>query len=38
MPPDDLTLAVARLLGFQRVGTDLAEVINDALIATDAAR
>jgi hypothetical protein len=33
MPPEDLTRAVARLLGFQRVGSDLAEVINDVLIA-----
>ncbi|MBZ9867029.1 DUF3320 domain-containing protein [Mesorhizobium sp. CA15] len=37
MPPEDLARAVARLLGFQRVGSDLAEVINDALMATDAA-
>lgn len=33
MPPEDLTRAVARLLGFQRVGSDLAEVINDVLMA-----
>ena len=31
MAPEELTRAVARLLGFQRVGTDLAEVINNAL-------
>ncbi|ESY82205.1 DNA helicase [Mesorhizobium sp. LNHC221B00] len=38
MLPEDLTRAVARLLGFQRVGSDLAEAINDALLATDGAR
>jgi hypothetical protein len=31
MSAEDLTRAVARLLGFQRVGSDLAEVINEAL-------
>jgi hypothetical protein len=31
MPLEDMTRAVARILGFQRVGSDLAEVINDAL-------
>ncbi|QDC03324.1 DUF3320 domain-containing protein [Mesorhizobium sp. 8] len=31
MPAEDLIRAVARLLGFQRVGSDLAEVINEAL-------
>jgi hypothetical protein len=31
MPAEDLTRAVARLLGFQRVGSDLSEVINETL-------
>jgi hypothetical protein len=31
MSGEDMTRAIARLLGFQRVGSDLAEVINDAL-------
>jgi hypothetical protein len=31
MPAEDLIRAVARLLGFQRVGSDLAEVIDGAL-------
>ncbi|WP_210240100.1 MULTISPECIES: DUF3320 domain-containing protein [unclassified Mesorhizobium] len=37
MPPGDLTRAVARLLGFQRVGNDLAEVINSALMTESSA-
>jgi hypothetical protein len=32
MPPEDLTRAVARLLGFQRVGSDLAAVISDVVM------
>jgi hypothetical protein len=32
MHSEELTRAIARLLGFQRVGSDLAEVINNALI------
>ena len=31
MPAEDLIRAVARLLGFQRVGSDLADVINEVL-------
>jgi hypothetical protein len=39
MPPQDLTRAVARLLGFQRVGPDLADAIGEVVHAmTGAAR
>lgn len=31
MPPEEMTRAVARLLGFQRVGTDLAQAIGEVL-------
>ncbi|TPN49495.1 DUF3320 domain-containing protein [Mesorhizobium sp. B1-1-9] len=37
MLPEDLTRAVARLLGFQRVGNDLAEVINSVLMIESSA-
>lgn len=32
MPPEDLTRGVARLLGFQRVGSDLASMISDVVM------
>ncbi|MDF2141733.1 DUF3320 domain-containing protein [Paenirhodobacter sp. CAU 1674] len=33
MPPEEMVRAVARLLGFQRVGPDLAQVIGEVLVA-----